>query len=57
MGNVNPLYPYFSGMLIGGSLGMSNMGGIYDLPTTLLPLALVMLLLGLVVTVVGIIRS
>lgn len=52
MGTLNPLYPYWSGILIGASSGIALMGGVYALPTTLLPVAVVLAVIGLVVTVI-----
>lgn len=53
MGALNPLVPYWSGVLVGVPSGMCVMGLVYDLPLTLLPVAMVVAVIGLLVTVVG----
>lgn len=53
MGALNPLFPYWSGVLVRVPSGMCVMGLVYDLPLTLLPVALVVAVIGLLVTVVG----
>lgn len=56
MGTLNPQYPYWSGVLLGASSGMGVMGGVYALPMTLFPVAIVLAVLSLVVVVVGVLR-
>lgn len=53
VGALNPLVPYWSGVLVGVPSGMCVMGLVYDLPLTLLPVAMGVAVIGLLVTVVG----
>jgi hypothetical protein len=48
---------WFGGIISGGALGFGVAGGVYDLPTTYMVHATIVLFAGLILTVVGMVTQ